>query len=979
MDSTHTSVKTDSAQPLLRRAKRSLINFCPTIQRLAVFSYDGEGKQSESASASLECRLFAFGFTYVNRENIRYEWVIKRTFSDFQELHQMLSYECGLYHIETPTALPTRSTFETYELATQLLQLENYLKAVAEQKCRCQLPAFLEFVEVSALSFDGRSSKRKEGYAFKRTGGRVVNEDYLCNCTKYFRRFQKRWLLIRDDMVGYMTRLGDENLHEALGFKGKFDIKMGFDQTGFADGIKLTTNTREFLIRTGSKAAATEWFTEISRAYNESQWATVEGIRYNSSFPVREGNFAKWYVDGKDYFQDVCEALENARDCVYITDWWLSPELQLKRPSLEHPNCSVIDVLGSLADRGVKVYIHVYKEVALALTINSLHTKQAFNLRSKRIRLVRHPHRSVVGRQFLWSHHEKAVVIDHEIAFMGGLDLCFGRWDTSEHLLFDPTENGDMWPGIDYSNCRIQDFTNVDDFSREYIDRNSVPRMPWHDVALMVRGRVASDIALHFTELWNHVMTDMAGNEYKCKELLQPVTPRMGQLPSQMTRLLTIPDEEDKDESDRSHDSFRLRPRLSRSHTQTGRAQVMHRSLRVGDTPRKISGGGISESSRINIDKLIRTDHWQVLAKAVPLAEVPEVMKHKVECSLKTAPLRSMTARLGDQEEDEYTQSLRQLFCPHPEAMPSLRREHSKLDIEQIEDEEEQKEQREILRDSAQGDEQFARNLLAPELSQSQTQGTCECQLVVSSSLWSYGYEIYENTIYSAYLHLINLANHFIYIENQFFISSTAGQLVKNQLAQALVDRIKVAATNHEAFKVIVVMPLLPAFEGSVADPAAAVLRVQLYWEYETICRGMDSIYKQLEGVPDIQDPKQYISFYGLRTHGTSKTGDPVTEIVYVHSKLMIVDDRYVLMGSANINDRSLLGDRDSEIALVIDDHKKIQSRLGGKTIEASEFAYSLRMHLFREHSQAPEEVLRDPLSEEFENFWRVRAHVRPT
>lgn len=38
----------------------------------------------------------------------------------------------------------------------------------------------------------------------------------------------------------------------------------------------------------------------------------------------------------------------------------------------------------------------------------------------------------------------------------------------------------------------------------------------------------------------------------------------------------------------------------------------------------------------------------------------------------------------------------------------------------------------------------------------------------------------------------------------------------------------------------------------------------------------------------------------------------PVTEIIYIHSKLMIVDDKYVIIGSANINDRSLLGDRDS-------------------------------------------------------------------
>lgn len=34
-----------------------------------------------------------------------------------------------------------------------------------------------------------------------------------------------------------------------------------------------------------------------------------------------------------------------------------------------------------------------------------------------------------------------------------------------------------------------------------------------------------------------------------------------------------------------------------------------------------------------------------------------------------------------------------------------------------------------------------------------------------------------------------------------------------------------------------------------------------------------------------------------------------------MHSKVMIVDDRTVLIGSANINDRSLLGSRDSEVS----------------------------------------------------------------
>ena len=60
------------------------------------------------------------------------------------------------------------------------------------------------------------------------------------------------------------------------------------------------------------------------------------------------------------------------------------------------------------------------------------------------------------------------------------------------------------------------------------------------------------------------------------------------------------------------------------------------------------------------------------------------------------------------------------------------------------------------------------------------------------------------------------------------------------------------------------------------------------------------------------------MKIFGLRNHGEINE-TPVTEIIYVHSKLLIVDDDVALIGSANINDRSQLGDRDSEIAVVIE------------------------------------------------------------
>lgn len=78
---------------------------------------------------------------------------------------------------------------------------------------------------------------------------------------------------------------------------------------------------------------------------------------------------------------------------------------------------------------------------------------------------------------------------------MGGLDLCYGRYDSSAH----PINRNDkqMYPGIDYNNVRIKDFMEVRKFDADLQDRN-LPRMPWHDVAYKVRGRVVGDVANHF-------------------------------------------------------------------------------------------------------------------------------------------------------------------------------------------------------------------------------------------------------------------------------------------------------------------------------------------------------------------------------------------------------------------------------------------------------------------------------------------------
>lgn len=60
-----------------------------------------------------------------------------------------------------------------------------------------------------------------------------------------------------------------------------------------------------------------------------------------------------------------------------ILDWWLSPELYLRRPPAQHPEYRLDRLLKRKAEEGVKIYIIVYKEVTQTMSMSSSHTKHA--------------------------------------------------------------------------------------------------------------------------------------------------------------------------------------------------------------------------------------------------------------------------------------------------------------------------------------------------------------------------------------------------------------------------------------------------------------------------------------------------------------------------------------------------------------------------------------------------------------------------
>jgi hypothetical protein len=55
---------------------------------------------------------------------------------------------------------------------------------------------------------------------------------------------------------------------------------------------------------------------------------------------------------------------------------------------------------------------------------------------------------------------------------------------------------------------------------------------------------------------------------------------------------------------------------------------------------------------------------------------------------------------------------------------------------------------------------------------------------------------------------------------------------------------------------------------------------------------------------------------FSCNNHQVSASQNFQRFMIYVHAKGMVVDDEYVIVGSANINQRSLAGSRDTEIAM---------------------------------------------------------------
>uniref|UniRef100_A0A667ZJ83 Phospholipase n=1 Tax=Myripristis murdjan TaxID=586833 RepID=A0A667ZJ83_9TELE len=833
-----------------------------------------------------------------------FTWVVKRKEKHFMELHRELRTYKTFMRIPLPSRSHTvrrRSVRKSEvrempslprgrgdemardeQVSSRRKQLEDYLNKLLRMAMYRKYHHTMEFIDVSQMSFiHDLGPKGLEGMIYKRSGGHRIPGMNCCGHSQVCYRWSKRWLVVKDSFLLYM-KPDSGAISFVLLVDKEFSIKMDSKDTETKHGVRIDSLSRTLVLKCSSYRHARWWGQSIESFVRSYGKAFLRDHRFGSFAREEENIPAKWYVNGKTYMEDVADALEEAKEEIFITDWWLSPEIFLKRPVVEGNRWRLDCILKRKAQLGVRIFVMLYKEVELALGINSGYSKRTLMHLHPNIKVMRHPDH-VSSSVYLWAHHEKIIVIDQSVAFVGGIDLAYGRWDDREHRLTDvgsvtrsvaleqaannpSTKGPSSADGISHSNgrgtppCDPVDLPKLKGIGRNRRTRFSLSRrlhkhnLQHADSVSSVDSTVRSlktgvGELLGNTRFWH-------GKDY-CNFVYK-----------------------DWIQLEKPFDDF----------------------IDRYTTPRM---------------------PWHDIASVVHGKAARDVARHFIQRWNFTKIMKPKYRSLS-----------------YPFLLPKSHSTASELKYQ------------------------------VPDCV------TTKVQVLRSSADWSAGIKYHEESIHNAYIQVIAKSKHYIYIENQFFISCADNRTVYNKIGDAIIERIIRAHKEGKKYRVYVVTPLLPGFEGDITTGGGNAIQAVMHFNYRTMIRGEYSIISQLKKEMDDQW-MNYISFAGLRTHAELE-GRLVTELIYVHSKMLIADDNTVIIGSANINDRSMLGKRDSEVAVIVEDSEKVASVMDGQEYQAGPYALQLRLECFRTilggHTDTSID-LSDPISDRFyKEVWMTTA-----
>lgn len=189
----------------------------------------------------------------------------------------------------------------------------------------------------------------------------------------------------------------------------------------------------------------------------------VSGLGYaRATFPARPGNRLDVLVDGSEALPAIAAELARAESFVHLAGWFFSPELHLSRD--EEP-IIVRNLLAELAER-VDVRVLSWKGAPVPLFKPSQRdVREMIDALARHTKIDAHAD-GCTG--FTHCHHEKTIVIDGRVAFVGGIDLTL--------------DGGDPWD------------------TPSHIARGGIG---WHDAAVRIEGPAVADVAQHFRLRWH--------------------------------------------------------------------------------------------------------------------------------------------------------------------------------------------------------------------------------------------------------------------------------------------------------------------------------------------------------------------------------------------------------------------------------------------------------------------------------------------
>lgn len=608
--------------------------------------------------------------------------------------------------------------------------------------------------------------------------------------------------------------------------------------------------------------------------------------------PTSEGNAVVPFTTGADYFKDFIARCAKAKSEICIIGWQVNWDAQLNDQGLR-----LYDVLlEAVRVRNVNVYVLPWRhanpvqtydyqtEIVLDEINNTLKLGG-----KKRVHVASAASQASVNASY-YSHHQKQVIIDREIAYIGGIDLAYGRFDDARFEL------------------------RADSDGRKVMNRYN-PCIPW-------RKALAYDSTLADPDLMRGWADRLANLELNQKKIDQGAWQVPYEEASTADAILNKPSVDSN-----TPDLFTLDP-------------ARQPRMPWQDVHCRIKGPAVSHLLH---NFVVR---WNSCGgKKLPLPKPPKEYAKRGQAHIQV--LRSAPAGMVGAEAAATPLAARNA---HGERKPLAAEAHIQQAMLQLIE----KASRFIYIEG-----QFFVSAFGAQFPSPSPDLSPAAQFINN-----YGGGDQNAT-----------AKKIGWVDDNGKKELMAPPA--NGVCQALVKRVTRAIldASHPHFHVYITLPVHP--EGQLAKASIAA---QVYWTMQSLAHGSHSLLNGIrralkakdfldQKIADDQcealamadklpldqlDPederwKDYVTLLNLRNW--TKLGERyVTEQIYVHTKLIIVDDLYAMLGSANINDRSLLGERDSEIAVLVMDGETSRADINGKGSQrpVRQFAHQLRKDIWK-------------------------------